>query len=267
MPASNVQAFNTANWNLDNSFLVQLQNPGEAYEAACPFYVIDHQEGVVVVDTGLSHEMLDDPADYGVHGAAFMEDFLPYIEYDESMHPRAQLESAGYAPDDVDYLLMTHLHSDHAGHVDLFPDAEVLVRREELRHAFWPVPIQDLFYLDGDFVPLRGSEFDVTEVTGEYDVFGDGSVVTFPTPGHSPGHQSVQVELPDAGSVILAVDAANHREGYEGELAASFAHSLSDSVESIQAIKRRAELADADVYVHHDPDDIGSLPEPPEALE
>jgi len=258
MPASNVQAFNTANWNLDNSFLVQLQNPGEAYEAACPFYVIDHQEGVVVVDTGLSHEMLDDPADYGVHGAAFMEDFLPYIEYDESMHPRAQLESAGYAPDDVDYLLMTHLHSDHAGHVDLFPDAEVLVRREELRHAFWPVPIQDLFYLDGDFVPLRGSEFDVTEVTGEYDVFGDGSVVAFPTPGHTPGHQSVHVDLGDE-QVILAADVAHRKVGYENEFQASFNWNLSRSVESLREVKARARQSGATVRLLHDREDMNAL--------
>lgn len=258
MPASDVQAFNTANWDLDNSFLVQLQDPGEPYEAACPFYVIDHPEGVVVVDTGISHEMLDDPASYGVHGAAFMEDFLPYIEYDESMHPRAHLESAGYAPEDVDYLLMTHLHSDHAGHVDLFPDAEVLVRREELRHAFWPVPIQDLFYLDGDFVPLRGNEFDVTEVAGEFDVFGDGSVVAFPTPGHTPGHQSVHVDLGDE-EIILAADVAHRKVGYENEFQASFNWDLSRSIESLREVKTRARRSGATVRLLHDRGDTNAL--------
>ncbi|MFB6119017.1 N-acyl homoserine lactonase family protein [Halosegnis sp.] len=258
MPAPDVQAFNTANWSLDNSFLVQLQDPGEPYEAACPFYVIDHPEGTVVVDTGLSHEMLDDPAGYGPTGAAFMEEFLPYIEYDESMHPRAQLAEAGYAPEDIDYLLLTHLHSDHAGHVDLFPDAEVLVRTEELRHAFWPVPIQDLFYLDGDFMPLRSPEFDVTEVAGEYDVFGDGSVIAFPTPGHTPGHQSVHVDLGDE-EVILAADVAHRKVGYENGFQASFNWDLSQSVESLREVKSRARRTGADVRLLHDRGDTNAL--------
>ena len=53
MPANSIHAFNTATWSLDNSFLVQLTDPGEAYDAVCPFYVIDHPEGVVVVDDGV----------------------------------------------------------------------------------------------------------------------------------------------------------------------------------------------------------------------
>lgn len=258
MPATGITAFNTANWNLDNSFLVQLQNPGEPYEAGCPFYVIDHPEGTVVVDTGLSHEMLDDPASYGVTGAAFMEDFLPYIDYDESMHPRAQLADAGYAPEDVDYLLMTHLHSDHAGHIDLFPDAEVLIRHEELGHAFWPVPIQELFYLDGDFMPLRSNEFDVREVTGEFDVFGDGSVVAFPTPGHTPGHQSVHVDL-GGEEIVLASDVAHRKQAYENEFQASFNWNLSQSIESLRKVKDRAHRTDADVRLLHDREDMSAL--------
>lgn len=258
MPATSIQAFNTANWSLDNSFLVQLQDPGEPYEARCPFYVVDHPEGTVVVDTGLSHDLLDDPANYGMTGAAFMEDFLPYIEYDESMHPRAQLADAGYTPEEVDYLVMTHLHSDHAGHVDLFPDAEVLVRRDELRHAFWPVPIQDLFYLDGDFMPLRSPEFDVTVVAGEFDVFGDGSVVLFPTPGHTPGHQSVHVDL-GGEETILASDVAHRKQAYEAEFQASFNWDLSRSVESVREVKSRARRTGADVRLLHDRDDMAAL--------
>jgi len=125
--ANELYEFNTAGLDLDNSFLVQLTDPGEAYTAVCPLYLVDHPEGLVVVDTGLSHDMLDDPAGYGAHGAEFIEAFLPAIECGPDMRPRAQLEDAGYAPEEVDYLVMTRLRSDHAGHVDIFPDAEVLV--------------------------------------------------------------------------------------------------------------------------------------------
>jgi glyoxylase-like metal-dependent hydrolase (beta-lactamase superfamily II) len=257
--ANELYEFNTANWDLDNSFLVQLTDPGEAYTAVCPFYLVDHPEGLVVVDTGISHDMLDDPAGYGPDGAAFMEAFLPAIDYGPDMHPRAQLEAAGYAPGEVDYVIMTHLHSDHAGHVDTFPDAEFLVGTEELRYAHWPVPVQDVFYLPGDFDVLRSDGYDVTPLEGAYDVFGDGSVRTIPTPGHTPGHQSVQVELPEAGTVILGADIAHQQDGYDREHLASFNWDLGRSVESLRAIKARAREEDADVFVTHDNDHIEVL--------
>jgi len=253
--ADTIHGFNTANWALDTSFMEQLTDPGEAYEAVCPFYVIEHPEGLAVVDTGLSHEMLDAPAEYGQHGAAFMEAFLPAIEYGPELHPESHLESLGYEPADVDYVIMTHLHSDHAGHVDVFPDAQFIVHREELRYAHWPVPVQEVFYLEGDFDCLRSDRYDVTPVTGEYDVFGDGTVRTVPTPGHTPGHQSVFVEV-GSGPVVLGADVAHRQSGYDREHLASFNWDLSASIDSLREIKALARGTGAEVYVTHDNDHI-----------
>jgi glyoxylase-like metal-dependent hydrolase (beta-lactamase superfamily II) len=253
--ANVIHAFDTARWALDNSFMEQLTDPGEAYEAACPFYLIEHPEGLVVVDTGLSHEMLDDPAGYGQHGAGFMEAFLPAIEYGPETHPEAQLEAAGYAPEEVDYVVMTHLHSDHAGHIDTFPDAEFLVQTRELRYANWPLPVQEVFYLEGDFDVLRSDDYDVTPLEGEYDVFGDGTVRTIPTAGHTPGQQSVAVEVP-SGTVVLGADVAHKQSGYDREHLASFNWDLRTSIESLRKIKAFARANDADVYVTHDNDHI-----------
>jgi len=254
-----VYEFNTADWALDNSFLVQLTDPGESYAAVCPFYLVDHPEGVAVIDTGLSHDMLDDPAGYGQHGAEFMEAFLPAIEYGPDTHPRAHLDDAGYDPADVDYVVMTHLHSDHAGHMDTFPDAEFIVHKEELRYAHWPVPVQDVFYLEGDFDALRSAEYDVTAVEGEYDVFGDGSLRTFPTPGHTPGHQSVVAELPESGTIILGADVAHRQDGYDREHLASFNWNLQESIASLRDVKARARRLDAEVFVTHDNEHIDAF--------
>jgi glyoxylase-like metal-dependent hydrolase (beta-lactamase superfamily II) len=79
--------------------------------------------------------------------------------------------------------------------------------------------------------------------------------VTVPTPGHSPGHQSLRVELSDAGSVLLGGDVATIREGYEDETFASFAWSREESARSLRQVKELAREADADVYPHHDRDD------------
>lgn len=258
MPATELHAFNTADWSMDNSFLMQLQDPGEPYEATCPFYLVEHPEGLVVVDTGVSHDLLDDPASYGRFGAPFMEDFLPYIDWDESMHPRSHLADVGYEPGDVDYVVMSHLHSDHAGQIDLFDGAEFVVQEEELRYAWWPDAIQEIFYLDGDFGVLRSGEFDVTVVEGSYDVFGDGSVVTVPTPGHTPGHQSVTVEL-GGETVVLGADVAHRKAGFEGEIMASFNWSLEESLSSVRKVKALAREEDAEVRLVHDREDFEAL--------
>lgn len=269
MPAERLYTLNTGHWTFDFSMAVQMTDVGEPFPGTCPVYLVEHPEGTVLFDTGLSWEMQAEPANYGPDGAPHMVEFVEAIDMDESQRVETLLDDIGYAPGEIDVVVMSHLHTDHAGNLDTFVDAgcDVVVQKRELRYAFWPDGVQRWFYLTGDLVALRRLDASLTPIDGEYDVFGDGSVVAFPTPGHAPGHQSLRLELPDAGTVVLAADAANHRRGYEEELAASFAWSLEESVDSIQRIKHLERTADADVYVHHDGDDIGRLPDPPEALE
>jgi glyoxylase-like metal-dependent hydrolase (beta-lactamase superfamily II) len=131
----------------------------------------------------------------------------------------------------------------------------------------WPTATaQALFYLDGDLEPLRSHEYDVTALTGRHDLFGDGSVEVFPTPGHSPGHQSLRVELPESGTVVLAGDVANLRAGYQQELPAAFSWSLDDATHSIRAVRRETGGDGGAVYLHHDQEDGERFPDPPEKL-
>jgi len=265
--ATGVYRFNSADWTLDYSMMVQMQRPGEPYAGPCPFFLVEHPEGTVLFDTGVSYQMVQDPENYGQHGAPHMTEFVQTCDIDESRTPVAQLAEVGYDPADVDHVVMSHLHTDHAGNVSDFPEAEFLVHEDELRYAMWPTATaQELFYLDGDLAPLRGHEYDVTALTGRHDVFGDGSVEVFPTPGHSPGHQSLRVELPESGTVVLAGDVANLRAGYEAELPAAFSWSLDEATHSIRAVRRLEDRHDADVFFHHDQEDGARFPDPPEKL-
>lgn len=261
MTATDLTVFNTADWIMDKSFMVQLQDPGEPYEAPCPCYLIEHPEGLVLFDTGLSYEVTQQPHDYGTFGAPHMAEFSEAIDNAEDRTAVAQLQEEGYDPADVDHVVMSHLHSDHAGNVSEFRDAEFLVHEDELGYAWWPDPVQELFYLEGDFNVLRSHGFSVTETTGRYDVFGDGSVVTIPTPGHTPGHQSLFVDLAGVGPIILGADVANHRAGYEAEMGPSFAWSLDETVSSIRKIKAEARKTGADVFLGHDREDQEALGE------
>jgi glyoxylase-like metal-dependent hydrolase (beta-lactamase superfamily II) len=260
--ADGLYALNTADWTMDHSMMVQLQGIGEPYEAACPFYLIEHPEGTVAFDTGVSREMVEDPESYGPEGAPHMAELVAGVDMGPDQTPAALLDGIGYDPADVDAVVLSHLHTDHAGNLDAFPNAEIVVQEAELAYARDPVaPAQGLFYLDGDLAGV--DDADITTVTGSYDVFDDGSVRTIPTPGHSPGHQSLRVDLPETGTVILAGDVANLREGYEAGLLPSFTWSLDDGIESIERIEAES---DATVIIHHDQDEQARIPDPPEKL-
>jgi glyoxylase-like metal-dependent hydrolase (beta-lactamase superfamily II) len=158
------------------------------------------------------------------------------------------------------------LHIDHAGGISEFPDSEFLVQKAELQYAWWPIdPVQRSMYLEGDIAPLRSPEYDVTELLGEHDLFGDGSLVCIPTPGHSKGHQSLKIRLDD-GVVILGADIAHLQVGYENDIVASFNWDTERSVESLRRIKHLAETEDAEVYLHHDPTHLDEFPSPPDYL-
>lgn len=190
MAAIELYAMNTADWEYEYSAMMRLERPGETYPSLAPFYLIDHSEGVVLFDTGTSAEMLDDPANYGAYSASHMEKSAgDEIEPTEGGSASEQIADLGYDPEDIDQVVLSHLHLDHAGDIDAFPESTIVVQQDELEYAWWPAdPIQRSLYLKGDFGPLRSEELDVREIDGEYDVFGDGTVRCLPTPGHSAGH-------------------------------------------------------------------------------
>lgn len=259
--AERLYSLNTATWTFDKSLMVQTQGMGELYEGQCPFYLIEHPEGLVAFDTGISRELVDDPASYGPYGAEEIADFMPAVDLDAGKPPEEHLDDLGYVPGDVDHLVCSHLHVDHSGNIDVFDGAEVLVAEDELGYAFHPDPVQRVFYLGGDFAGLRSGAYDLTPTTGRFDLFGDGSVELIPTPGHTPGHQSLKVELPDAGTVILAADVALLRAGYEHELAPAFNWSLSENVRSMRRLKQLARETDAEVVIHHDEAEQAKIPD------
>lgn len=162
-------------------------------------YVVVHPEGNLLFDSGVHPQMGTDPvARLGPAAAAFEVQMTPEDAIDR------RLAMIDLKPQDIDIVVQSHLHFDHAGGLEQLVHAPILVQREELDFARNPPVYQRAIYVPADFEhDLRWQQLD-----GDHDVFGDGSVVAVSTPGHTRGHQSLMVHLASGQTVILLADAA-----------------------------------------------------------
>ena len=168
-------------------------------------YVFSHpQEGLVVIDPGYPKVSLVDPSIYP--GTATMKRLKLNIE-----RPLGnQLEDMGIDTTEVNHLVVTHMHTDHAGGIGDFPGAALWIpeaewafgKKKRLLGGTDPSPYvnhKDIRYVS--FAESYGP------FEGHKDLFGDGSLILLPTPGHTPGHTSVLVNLRET-SVLITGDVA-----------------------------------------------------------
>jgi glyoxylase-like metal-dependent hydrolase (beta-lactamase superfamily II) len=175
------------------------QRAGEMVYNPYFVYVVRHPEGVVLFDSGAHPDLAADPV---ARMGAAAADFVVKVEEDDAIEPvLARIEMT---PADVDLVIQSHLHFDHAGGLHAFPGTPVMVQREELEFAESPTEEQRDIYIADDFAGVE----DWRLLDGEEDVFGDGRLLVVPTPGHTKGHQSLLVRLDDGRSIFLLADAA-----------------------------------------------------------
>jgi N-acyl homoserine lactone hydrolase len=219
--------------------------------------VIEHPgHGVILFDTGVNHRVADD--------AGADEQWGPGLRgrYGATLFTRehavdTQLERLGYRCADVTTVVYSHLHLDHAGGMEHFPGALHVVQHDELRHAWWPDRWTARGYALADYLPGRG--FDYLELTGDADLFEDGSLRVVRLPGHTPGSQGLVVDLPDRGRVAFVGDAAHLHEQVAAEIPQISDWNVEAKLRSYQRLRawRRAGIRP---FLSHDVDDFAALP-------
>lgn len=245
--------------------LMMNQRLGEPVEVPIPWYLITHPRGHILIDGGNAPECATDPRG---HWGEVAEKFVPVMRPEEACLP--QLEAIGIDPADVRFIAQSHLHLDHTGALavfDRFPNARVLASRTEFEYAHAPDWNVAPAYISADFVK-PGIRWDLLEPTDDgYDVYGDGVVKLWQTPGHSPGHLSVEVTLPSSGSYMLAIDAAYTLEHWNETALPGLLTSMTDVVRSVRKLHRLAERSQSTVVTGHDPDAWPGFKQAPEYYE
>jgi glyoxylase-like metal-dependent hydrolase (beta-lactamase superfamily II) len=221
-------------------------------EVPVPCYLIEHPRGTVLFDSGLHSDTQTDPEGrLGAMARVYQVAFAPGEEVS------GRLAACEVAVEEIDFLVTSHLHFDHTGGHAQIPNARLVVQRREWDAGRDPDGIAANFYDPRDY----DLGHDVLAVEGEHDLFGDGSVVCLPTPGHTPGHQSLRVSLP-GGDVVLCADACYLRRTLEDLHLPPFAADA-DEMRGSLARLRALQAAGARLFFGHDPEFWAGVPQAP----
>lgn len=230
------------------------------------FYVVKHPKGNIVFDTGNNDKLIQD-INYWPKG---LQGLKPAMTPDVAID--AQLKKIGLTPDDIKYVVCSHLHLDHGGNVGKFPNSTIVVQKSEIQNAFWPEPGTGGPYVIGDVMPLRAPNSNyanaqkMIQLEGDLDLFGDGSVVVKRWVAHTPGSQMMTVKLKNTGLVILTGDNVYFRENVDKSIAPNIvlAYDPAGFYKAYEWIRMMMATHKGDYFTAHDPDAFKALKKPPE---
>lgn len=221
------------------------ENVGKKQYSPYFFYLIEHPQGRVLFDTGLHPEIRTDfEKRMGIAAEAFP------IEMFEDGDINGQLAKLGLTAQDIDIVVPSHLHFDHAGGLELVKHAPVYVQAVELKTARRPPPYQASLYMPADFE----HDLDWRLIEGDHDLFGDGRVKIISTAGHTPGHQSLLVTFDNRPPLMLLGDAAYNREKMRQRRLPAIVWSPDAMVESWERIEQIERDTGAEIRANHEAD-------------
>ena len=229
---------------LDKGWLTAMRDVGKMIKVPVAMYIIDHPRGLVLYDTGNNVAVSDGQCES--HWGKLCKSFMPIQKRDEVIDK--WLEKFGYKVDDVKYVVLSHLHLDHAGNMEMFPNATHVVQKIEMKTAWWPEKFQASAFVMGDFDDAR--DFKYLQLNGDFDLFGDGTVVVLDTKGHTQGHQSLMVKLKNTGVVLLAGDAVYTPENEAGVIP-GITWNTHESMQSIDRLKNLRDVHQGDLWYSH----------------
>jgi N-acyl homoserine lactone hydrolase len=206
-----------------------------------PCYLVEHPKGRLLFDAGLA----DSLAELGDEGRWSSDrDFNSVVK----RTLRSQLDEMGIDPAAIEFVAFSHLHFDHAGNGNLFSKAQWLVQESEFDLAF-SEDAEKYFFDPTTYAALKDR---AVKLNGDHDVFADGSVLLVSSPGHTPGHQVLFVDLANYGPVVLSGDLWHSQKNYDGSVVPSFNFDAEQTLESMQRVKDFIAEKQATLWIEHD---------------
>jgi N-acyl homoserine lactone hydrolase len=174
---------------------------------SCAVYLVVHPRGTLLFDTGLGDRYVGRPFnEVSLGDRPDPPSSAGFILVTKTL--KSQLEQIGHPPPKINFLALSHPHPDHIGNANDFASATFLVHEGDYNLMFGSNVKPEA--INPAYAALKNSKTKIIE--GDYDVFGDGTVVLLFTPGHTPGHQTLYVKLAKTGGVVLSGDVYHYPE-------------------------------------------------------
>jgi len=217
-------------------------------------YLIAHGRDYMLWDTGLPAKLLKAPLSAGAPMAPTLDRTLP-----------DQLQAIGVKPAEIAIVGISHYHFDHLGQAAGFPLAKLMIGKADLdAMKTEPAP----FGAEPDLVaPWLKGQSPLEPVSGDKDIYGDGSVIMLAMPGHTPGSYALLVRLARMGPVLLSGDVVHFEEQLATDNVPPFNTDRAQSLASMDRLKHIVKTLKAVLVVQHDAADIKKLPAFPQSAE
>lgn len=248
-------------WRLDcgtvhvndlNAFSDTKSYPGQSRELVASCYLIKHGTTYMLWDTGLPVAVKGAPNDKTQPMSPSLRQSI--VE---------ELATIGFKPAQVSMIGISHFHFDHIGQAADFAKAKLFIGKgdyDSLKAGTNGADAKPLAPWFTGGAPIEG-------VSGDKDLFGDGSVTMIDLPGHTPGHHGLLVNLAKTGPVLLSGDVAHFHENLDSSGVPGFNFDRAESLASIDRFRKLAASLKAVPIIQHDARDVAKLPAFPVAAE
>ena len=230
------------------------EDKGKPYVFANNCYLIQHRTGWMLWDSG-NADRIGSAGQTNPRGTLTAYMRKPLVE---------SLKEIGVAPSDIKHFAMSHSHGDHSGNANLFAGARIYMQSAEYAAIHGPAP-EKMGIPPANFKDLPDAN--IVKLNGDYDVFGDGSVIIKATPGHTPGHQSLFVRLPKRAPVLLSGDMVHLRTNWDAKRVPLTNYDRERSLKSMNEMEAFLKQTGAELWINHDPDQSRSVPKEPSFVE
>ena len=156
----------------------------ERIDVPVPFFVLEHREQLILFDACQVKPSEPVPEDAA---------YIPLMSENDTL--TAQLQTHGFPPEKISAVILSHTHGDHCGGLEELKNVPCLIQKNEAETPSGAALMKAF--------PDRVWRI----IDGRTDLYGDGRIIALPTPGHTPGHQSLLVQMDNGSRVCLAADA------------------------------------------------------------
>lgn len=233
--------------------------PNEYIEFPVYTVLIDHPEGRVLFDTACNPNAMGK----GGRWSETTQDLFPYLATEECYLPN-RLEQLRLRPADVRYVVASHLHLDHAGCLEMFTNAQIIVHEQELNGAMRLYANHTLegayIWADIDAWIRNNLQWKTIRTHEDNILLVDGVRILNFGSGHAWGMLGLHVQLPKTGGIVLASDAIYSAGNYGPPVRIpGIIYDSLGYVRTVERIQRFALETRSQVWFGHDADQFATL--------